>query len=91
MSIKEAEVTRQDRVSEARKRAEEAKKRRGEAAGSQRVCSGDEMKSLFVAISVLPFLVNQCYDVANIKRLACCVNNKEVYLTGLKAHARAGT
>ena len=26
----------------------------------------------------------------NIKRLASCVNNKEVYLTVLKAHALAG-
>ena len=28
--------------------------------------------------------------IDNIKQLACCVNNKEVYLTVLKAHARAG-
>ena len=28
--------------------------------------------------------------VNNIKRLACCVNNKEMYLTVLRAHARAG-
>ena len=28
--------------------------------------------------------------IDNIKRLAGCVNNKEVYLTVLKAHARAG-
>ena len=28
--------------------------------------------------------------INNIKRLAGCVNNKEVYLSVLKAHARAG-
>jgi hypothetical protein len=33
-------------------------------------------------------MISQMID--NIKRLAGCVNNKEVYLTVLKTHARAG-
>jgi len=41
MSIEEAEAARQDRVSEARQRAEETKKRRREAAARERAAVTD--------------------------------------------------